>query len=572
MVDDRDLYSSWRFWLERKDLIDYFPIRLHKTCDLSPDCSYIFGYHPHGINCLGGIGNFATEATSFENLFPGINLRFLVLNSNFGIPFFEIILTMMGICDVSKESCNYILKQGKGNSIMLVIGGSREVLDARPSCEYLLTLKNRKGFIKIALANGASLVPVFSFGENDLYEQDPNPRGSKLRKVQMFLQQKTGYALPLFYGRRIFQSKFGLLPYRHPIDTYIGERIKIPKLSPEHITPEIVDEYHEKYLTGMACFGPASGLRTMIFSRYSWGYYSASIMSIVNVMSAIGWAVVNSINGAQTLRVVFNDSFPITVGIIIIAIITMIISFIGYKWIHIYELYSWIPVFIGYCILAGVDVKYFTNSEMTNQNWKQAYEIDNVGGLLRAILSPLRGFGKFIFILFSLSIVACNIPNLYSLSLSTQVIAPIFSRIPRFLYTVIGTAAYVLLAIVAASKFNGALTSVMGISSYWSAIFMVIVFEDHILFRRCSFRNYNFSIWNSSKLLPISLAAILSALVGVAGIILGMSQIWFSGPIAKAIAEDTDIEGADIGFEAGFIFTAAAFPLFRLIELDFIRR
>ncbi|CAF4950569.1 unnamed protein product [Rotaria sp. Silwood1] len=114
----------------------------------------------------------------------------------------------------------------------------------------------------------------------------------------------------------------------------------------------------------MACFGPASGLRTMVFSRYSWGYYGASIMSIVNVMSAIGWAAVNSITGAQTLRVVFNDSFPITVGIIIIAIITMIISFIGYKWIHIYERYSWIPVFIGYCILAGVGAKYFTNSEM----------------------------------------------------------------------------------------------------------------------------------------------------------------------------------------------------------------
>ncbi|CAF3126609.1 unnamed protein product [Rotaria sp. Silwood2] len=390
-------------------------------------------------------------------------------------------------------------------------------------------------------------------------------------------------------------------------------------------------------IAGMAYFGPASGLRTMIFSRYSWGYYA-----------------VNGITGAQTLRVVFNDSFPITVGIIIIAIITMIVSFIGYKWIHIYERYSWIPVFIGYCILAGVGAKYFTNSKMvfhnatisnnsrtfrlelsriltfgsvifgtacswcplaadyntyfpestsqqkiflltyisnfvsmtvmqllgvaaytgthTNQNWKQAYEINNVGGLLGAILSPLRGFGKFILILFAISTVVCNIPNLYSLSLSAQVIAPILSRIPRFLYTVIGTVAYVLLAIVAASKFNDALTSVMGISSYWSAIFMVIVFEDHLLFRCCSFPNYNFSIWNSSKLLPISLAAILSAIVGVAGIILGMSQIWFSGPIAKVIAENTDIEGTDIGFEVGLIFTAVTFPLFRLIELYFIRR
>ncbi|CAF0846264.1 unnamed protein product [Rotaria sordida] len=236
------------FW---KWFTGYFPIRLHKTCDLSPDRSYIFGYHPHGIFCLGGFGNFATEATSFEQLFPGINLRFLVLNSNFQIPFFELILTMMGICDPSKESCNYILKQGKGNCIMLVIGGSKESLDARPSSEYLLTLKNRKGFIKVALENGASLVPVFSFGENDVYEQIANPRGSKLRSLQMTLQQKMGYALPLFHARGVFQYKFGLVPHRHPIDTYVGEPIEVPKLAPAEITPQIVNEYHKKYLNAL---------------------------------------------------------------------------------------------------------------------------------------------------------------------------------------------------------------------------------------------------------------------------------------------------------------------------------
>ena len=114
----------------------------------------------------------------------------------------------------------------------------------------------------------------------------------------------------------------------------------------------------------MACFGPASGLRTMVFSRYSWGYYGASIMSIINVIAALGWAAVNSITGAQTLRVVSNDSLPISVGIIIIGIVSMIVSFVGYKWIHIYERYSWIPIFIAYCILAGVGAKYFTHSEM----------------------------------------------------------------------------------------------------------------------------------------------------------------------------------------------------------------
>jgi len=231
--------------------LDYFPIHLHKTCDLPPDRPYIFGYHPHGIISLGGFGNFATEGTGFEKLFPGINLRFLVLHSNFQIPFHELFLTMMGICDASKESCNYILKQGKGNSILLVLGGSKEALDARPSSEYLLTLKNRKGFVKIALANGASLVPVFSFGENDLYEQVANPRGSILRSIQTILEKKMGYSLPLFHGRGIFQYKFGLLPCRHPIDTYVGGPIEVPKLSAEQITPQIVDEYHTKYMNAL---------------------------------------------------------------------------------------------------------------------------------------------------------------------------------------------------------------------------------------------------------------------------------------------------------------------------------
>ncbi|CAF2843236.1 unnamed protein product [Rotaria sp. Silwood2] len=383
-------------------------------------------------------------------------------------------------------------------------------------------------------------------------------------------------------------------------------------------------------VAAMACFGPASGLRTMIFSRYSWGYYGASIISISNVIASIGWAAVNSITGAQTLRVVFNDSLPIAVGIIIIAIISMIVSFIGYKWIHAYERYSWIPVFIGYCILAGVGAKYFTNSGMvsynttipinsshrlkvsrilsfgatcfgasiswcacsadyntyfpedtsqlkiflltyfgnllsmipiqllgaatytgtyTSEKWNRAYEKNNVGGLLGASLSSLGGFGKFLLILFALSTIACNIPNIYSLSLSAQVIAPIFKRIPRFLYTVIGTALYILLAIVAASKFNDSLASIMGVSSYWFAIFIVIVFEDHLFFRRCSFKNYNFDIWDSYQLLPISLAAILSGIVGIVGIILGMSQTWFNGPIAKAIARDTDAQDSENSIE-----------------------
>ena len=116
-------------------------------------------------------------------------------------------------------------------------------------------------------------------------------------------------------------------------------------------------------VAAIACFGPASGLRTMVFSRYSWGYYGASIMAVLNVITAFGWLAINSITGAQTLRVVSDDTLSITIGIIIIGIISMIISCVGYKWIHIYERYSWIPMFIAYCIVAGVGAKYFTSND-----------------------------------------------------------------------------------------------------------------------------------------------------------------------------------------------------------------
>ncbi len=231
--------------------LDYFPIHLHKTCDLPPDRPYIFGCHPHGIISLGAFCNFATEATGFEKKFPGIDLRLLTLKANFRIPFYGFYLSMLGLCDASKESCNYILEKGHGNSILLVLGGAKESLDAHPSSQYILTLKNRKGFVKIALANGASLVPVFSFGENDLYDQIANPRGSKLRQIQMLIQKRLGYATPFFKGRGIFQYAVGFLPNRHAIDTYVGEPIHLPKLERAKITSDIVDKYHAEYMEAL---------------------------------------------------------------------------------------------------------------------------------------------------------------------------------------------------------------------------------------------------------------------------------------------------------------------------------
>ncbi len=139
---------------------------------------------------------------------------------------------------------------------MIVIGGAAESLDAKANT-YRLTLQNRQGFVRVALNNGAELVPVLGFGENDVFDIVDNPRGSKLRNWQDWLQKKMGFALPLFRGRGIFNYNFGLLPYRKPITVVVGEPIPLEPL-PDHlkgkalITTEegraLVDKYHQIYM------------------------------------------------------------------------------------------------------------------------------------------------------------------------------------------------------------------------------------------------------------------------------------------------------------------------------------
>jgi len=62
----------------------------------------------------------------------------------------------------------------------------------------------------------ASLVPVFSFGENDLFHQVDNPAGSALRRFQESFKKVAGFTPPVFYGPGILNC---FLPFRKPLHT-----------------------------------------------------------------------------------------------------------------------------------------------------------------------------------------------------------------------------------------------------------------------------------------------------------------------------------------------------------------
>eukprot|EP00494_Astrolonche_serrata_P023250 UN23508 len=131
---------------------------------------------------------------------------------------------MMGICDASKKSIYNILKQGPGSSLTLVLGGAKESLEAHPG-KARLYLKHRKGFVKQALMYGACLVPVYGFGENELFSQMENPEGSTLRKIQEWMQKQMGFAIPVFRGRGVFQYDIGMLPRRKALHVCFGKPV-----------------------------------------------------------------------------------------------------------------------------------------------------------------------------------------------------------------------------------------------------------------------------------------------------------------------------------------------------------
>src|SRR5204862_3289276 len=97
--------------------------------------------------------------------------------------------------------------------------------------------------------------------------------------------------------------------------------------------------------------GPKLGLRQMTISRFSFGWVGAIIMSLFNVAACTGWSAVNAIVGGQLVEALSGGTVARPVAILVIALLTTIISIYGYKHVHSYARYAWIPIAIIFLII-----------------------------------------------------------------------------------------------------------------------------------------------------------------------------------------------------------------------------
>lgn len=368
-----------------------------------------------------------------------------------------------------------------------------------------------------------------------------------------------------------------------------------------------------------ATLGPKLGLRQMTISRFSFGWIGAIIMALFNIGACLGWSAVNVIVGGQLVAALSGGRIPSWAGIILIAIITTIVSIYGYKFVHRYERYAWIPMAIIFVILAVIALPHFHAVVTQNAGaaefaaflsyggaiygfatgWSSYAADYNVnqpentsasrifwltflgvfipcvlletlgvvlttwipnkfgGDLLSAVLQPLGPFGTFLLFLLALSVIANNIPNDYSLGLSMQVLGKTFQRVNRAIWTLLGAIVYIVAALIGSANFSSTLENFLLVIAYWLGPWSIILILEHFVYRH---GEYDVDDWNNRRRLPIGWAAMVSMAIGLVGVLLGVFQTAYTGPIAHLLK-------ADVGFELGLVFAAISYLILRPIEL-----
>ncbi|KAL4886563.1 hypothetical protein BJY04DRAFT_204794 [Aspergillus karnatakaensis] len=387
----------------------------------------------------------------------------------------------------------------------------------------------------------------------------------------------------------------------------------------------------------MCTWGPRSGHRTLIVSRYLMGFNPSKVCCVLNVLTNLGYGMMSSMVGGQILSKLSGGAVSVVVGIIIVALVSLVVATFGMHIFQYYERFAWFPQLMVFCILVGsagpefdfnpvsvgtaqevnaqrlafislclasalswvpgaADYHVYYSPEtgkwriwsmttvgvglaMTitlligiglgtgvahNPKWATIYD-GTPSSLLIAGYGRLGGFGKFCAFINVLTIVSNNAPGSYSMAMNFQMLGDFWCRVPRPVFTTVSTVVYTACAIGGRDSLYEIFKNLVPLIGYWIIIWFTIVVESDLLFNRSG--QYDWAAWNDPERLPVGLAATAAFLIGWAGAIVGMDQVYYTGPIAEAVAG-----GCDLGIWLGFGFTALVFPPLRKLELCVIGR
>lgn len=190
-------------------------------------------FHPHGIFPVTHA--VLPLSLTWRKLFPKLQVNSLSATINHIIPVMRDVIQWMGVCDVSRATVMNLIRMGR--NLQIVCGGQTEMFESRSwDKKIAIVRKRRRGIFKIAIQQGLGIVPMYSFGEPQIFDNVYMPR------TQAFFKRLLGFPFPFF-----MIGKFGLpIPCRVPVTVAIDAPV-FPVKQNSNPTPEEVTEFQYRY-------------------------------------------------------------------------------------------------------------------------------------------------------------------------------------------------------------------------------------------------------------------------------------------------------------------------------------
>ncbi len=179
---------------------------------LDPNKRFIFFEFPHGIFPMGQF----LSASLIREITPGKMVCGTGADVIFSFPIMRHVMAWVGTRRANRKSMGGIFKDG--HHCAVIPGGIAEMYVTN-TYEETIYLKKRFGTVKLAIQQGANIVPVFFFGNTRLFDV---PGGSGTESLFSKLSRKIRASIIFFYGRQ-----FLTVPYRHPLRMVFGEIVEV---------------------------------------------------------------------------------------------------------------------------------------------------------------------------------------------------------------------------------------------------------------------------------------------------------------------------------------------------------
>eukprot|EP00605_Chrysophyceae_sp_TOSAG23-4_P002906 GSChrysophyteH1.ASY1.ANO1.3201.1 assembled CDS len=140
-----------------------------------------------------------TDAAGFLSKVYKGDRRDLAASILFYIPVVREILLALGNVDAGANTAKKQLQ--KKRSLLIFVGGEKEQLMTEPN-SHKIYCRSRFGFVKLALQHGVELVPMYTFGENEIYHIS-----HAFHDIRHWLQRNLSIGISLFYGRGLLCMK-----------------------------------------------------------------------------------------------------------------------------------------------------------------------------------------------------------------------------------------------------------------------------------------------------------------------------------------------------------------------------